>query len=247
MRLGGCCVERIALAVEGVQRLPPTRQWGADPDQQGLRRVAGRKFYWPSWAPANERHLGKAHHSPSMKTDVQLLKAGQWLQTTLHFENLSDVEIGALISAVAPHLLLESNENEGGHITSRLCGGKPFGMGIARAELVHLDVQSVGSRYLGGPAPHVSVPSAVASFRASAPAAAVSWPDLAAMLDTTHVNADRVSYPPGAFWGEVGTELFDEGYEFWKRSSGREVDVARQLVTLASPRELDQYLKIERN
>lgn len=238
----------------------PTREWGATPDfdpETGEfvpRLVRGRKHYWHGDPGATGRHLARPHHGvESMAVTAEILPEGTTLECGLSFENLSEAELGGLIAALDPARLLTPHVPEGftpnPEIAAHLGGGKPLGLGSVRVVQLRVQVHTVASRYQNCQPSRVRSPDPlVATFAATVPATVLAtWPDLAAALAVGHVNPAAIWYPPGAWWDRRGSQEFDDGFTFWKASSGQFLQGASpDMVALADPREADQYHFIDR-
>ena len=215
------------------------------------RRLKGRKFYWhgdPS-SQAVPRFKARTHQSAAMRSTAEVFDPGSNFVATVRFENLDPAELGSLLAALDPARVLTDvappGFGEAPRIAGRVGGGKPLGFGTIVVDHLELSVHSAASRYGSEPAPEVDISSFVSSFTASAPASVkATWPDLAAVLDTGHVNPKVIWYPPGRDWTHAGEEAFDRGYQFWKKSAGNPDHDQLDMVTLPPPRSADQYLDI---
>ena len=233
-----------------------TREWGASPDNPPpgvLRQVRGRKYYWQGdpTVQAVPRHLARPHHSERMRASAELAPPGTRFWTTVWFENLSAVEVGGLLSALAPAQLLVRHATEGyrdTRIRGRLGGGRPFGLGAVDVVQLELSLESPESRYRGAEAPAFPVVDLINKFADKTPEGIrATWPHLAAVLDVGHVNPDRIWYPPGKKWSvqEHDSKGFDDPFEFFKQKSGMwTADQDRTLPVLPPPADPDQYLTI---
>ncbi|MGH8897666.1 MAG: RAMP superfamily CRISPR-associated protein [Egibacteraceae bacterium] len=228
----------------------PTREWGAQPDHPEFRQVRGRKYYWHG-DPAEQRV--PRHKARDGQTQTSLAEAAPKDTTfrgTLTFENLSCTELGSLLAALRPSLVLTSPDGfaQQAHVASRIGGGKPLGLGTLGTTIVGMQFHSARSRYLGDEPPAEAVDDLVAAFVSGVPSPVkATWPDLAAVLDVGHVDPRWIWYPPGAFWEEAGKETFDRGYKFWQQTDGRYLspdETPHDLVRLPEPHEPDQALKI---
>lgn len=234
----------------------PVREWGADPDADSPRMVRGRKFYWHADPALNGRHQRRRwQERNAMTTRAEVAPAGTAFETVLTFENLTPAEVGGLLAAVDPSLVLsdvasfgaatDTDAGAGPQVATRLGGGRPLGLGSVNPEIVGLDVHTAHSRYGGESSTVPSVGELVAAFADQVPEhVRATWVDVAAVLDVGHVNPAVVWYPPGATWDHLGERSFDEGYEFWTQSAGRHVNNDEPMVGLADPRFPDQYLDI---
>lgn len=91
--------------------------------QPGETLIRGHKLYWHQGiSPSVE--LDKPDVSESQKTQIKPIKAGVAFKFTIHFENLSDIELGALLWV----LNLAGDKN----YRLSLGMGKPLGMGAVK-------------------------------------------------------------------------------------------------------------------
>ena len=235
----------------------PRGRWGSRADSSGLRQVRGRKFYWN--ADPAEQHPRRDQRGPGQTGNmagppVQVLPAGTELTTTIHFVNLSTVELGALLGVLQPGAVLRDKVPVGfaageEPLQLRFGGGKPLGYGAVDVTIDRFVVESASSRYLGVARPDLSVEAAITAFADHASAEIVAlWPDLAAVLRRNHVNPARVMYPPGRPWPEEGraeSEKFREPFEFFKSVSGEyRRDEDSHAVLPSPPRNAAQQLPI---
>ena len=235
------------------------REWGGSADSRQPRQLRGRKYYW-STRPAKQhprRSDKRKHHSDEMVTSARVFEHQQRFDTTVCFDGLTLPELGGLLAALQPALLLTPASS---HRDPAVClpigGGKPFGFGALETRLTLDRIDSAGSRYGEEEPPDVTIEQAVEQFRTSIPEGIrdTVWPALSAVLTLDHVDPDHVWYPPGASWNEHHTgrpdalESFDRGYEFWKTSRGQRMrkEPDRPLVPLpdAAAGADQQYLKI---
>jgi hypothetical protein len=234
----------------------PTREWGAAPDDGGPRPLRGRKYYWHGDPNVQypPRYRERRHQAgKAMGGEVQAAPPGSEFQAEVTFENLDAAEIGGLMAAFDPALVLKDSYVPPGlaasQVLHRIGGGKPLGLGTVEVKIEPQSflAESAAARYLGE-ADHAlpSVESCIDAFVVSVPGAVRQvWPDLAAVLDFGHVDPRFIWYPPGDTWSRAGTEPFDQGFEFWKENSGRFLaNDPVDMVALPPPRDADQYLAI---
>ena len=257
----------------------PLREWGA---WQGndTRMMRGRKYYWP--ADADKQAFPRYKRPPLDKkrpplgdgvvSRGRLVPTGTTFESTVWFENLNKAELGGLLAALQPSLLLEpyrppgpdADESPREELVTRLAGGKPFGLGQVRATL-KVEVHKA-SRYAAPPQTDTAEPAypnqaliaeCVAEFEASVPEVIRGssetdgiWPDLAAVLDPGHVDPSIVWYPPGEKWpdgsaddGWSPSKQFDESFRFFKMTDGSSVE-GHSLPYLPPPREPHQEMPI---
>ena len=239
------------------------RRWGSAAGDSPRRLLRGRKYYWlttpsPDQGPPRwkRRHT---HTNEEVLTSARAFPVQQLFVTLIRFDGLTEAEIGGLLAAVQPSLMIERASTH--RATSKVClpigGGKAFGFGALNTEVRLERVESAVSRYGTGEPPQITLDSAVQAFCAEVPDGIRRrvWPALSAVLTLDHVAPARVWYPPGATWSEHTTntkesiEEFDEGYEFWKMTQGERLkDEDRPLVPLPDPTAgaEEQYLPIIR-
>jgi CRISPR-associated protein (TIGR03986 family) len=104
-------------------------------DDDGAK-LRGRKFYWHrprAWdspnPPTAQNDRVSARYAP--------IDRGAKFESTIHFERLSETELGALLAAIQ---LPEGHAHKMGL-------GKPFGLGSVRIEIVQLSLLADGVRY----------------------------------------------------------------------------------------------------
>jgi CRISPR-associated protein (TIGR03986 family) len=218
----------------------PTALWASDADTGGLRPIRGRKFYWRTRAPdrpvppregAWPRGWAREHQSAELTPWVRLIPAKTGFTTSVTFENLTRAQVGGLLAALDPRLILQPVGD--GEIVTSVGGGKPFGFGAVTVDVRVEWLQTAASRYLDGQDVPVSVDDLVAEFRTGVDPATAE--ELAAALTIGRVADDLVWYPPGV--GLRGQKSFDQGFEkFWQRSTGITMaGEVRPLVTLPPP------------
>lgn len=210
--------------------VPPLREWGSIADAPGApRRLRGRKFYWHTTV-ANKQLPRRGKARPGHGTDNEMVSRAQVFaidsvfEATIAFTDLDDSALGALIATLQPHRLL------GEAAVVHIGGGKPLGYGSCRIEIDHEHswCGTARDRYTGIAPTALDQGRAhalVARFAADDASAHVRkkvWPLLAKAVAMDHVRPRDVWYPPGAT--EVGDKNFDQGFPYWKQTSGWESD-----------------------
>lgn len=218
------------------------RQWGSHADAREPRRLRGRKYYWITKPGSPRRADRRAHHSADTTTRARIFAPEKRFTTTVWFDGLSVAELGGLLAALQPALLLApaSSHSANRAVCLPIGGGKPFGFGALSPTVALERVDSAGSRYGDEQPPAVTVATAVAAFRESVPEGIrdTVWPALGAVLTPDHVNPERVWYPPGEPWSRrrAQPEQFDRGFEFWKATQGQRMKRGdRPLTPLPDP------------
>ncbi len=228
----------------------PAREWGSTQDK-GPRPFRGRKYYWPADPTVRQpsRHQARLHHDNALITSTRLWRTGSTWTSQIRFLGLSEAEVGGLLVSLCPALVL-GDELPAGHsdgdITVRLGRGKPLGLGVFKTDL-ELATFTGHERWTGTESRPPIIDDLVAAFVASVPPEArKTWPDLAAMLHTGHVDPRLVWYPPGKPWNRLGSKEFDEPFEFFKYTSGEtQQGTVYPMPQLPPPRRVDQALPIK--
>ncbi|MFC7617295.1 hypothetical protein ACFQV2_31600 [Actinokineospora soli] len=203
----------------GDAAVPASREWRAGDG----RMLRGRKFYWHTPAadgsPPRRARAGAGQDNEAMSATVELIPAGTVFTMTVRFTDLDPAQVGGLLAALEPGLLL------GEDVVRHIGGGRPLGLGSCRTTVEPTSsVWSSAARYgavdtVAG----VALGEFVRRFREQAPReVAAVWPAVVKVLSADAVDGSRVTYPPGAGWAAVDTEKFGEGFEFWKQTSGLE-------------------------
>ncbi|MER5182591.1 TIGR03986 family CRISPR-associated RAMP protein [Streptomyces sp. NPDC002896] len=230
------------------------REWGSradTPREGGVRRFRGRKQYWLT-GRHQERPLFRVKNrdwDSKMASTAEAVLPGARFGFSVHFSGLDTAELGAVLAALAPQLLLEAGE-QGTGIGLAVGGGRPFGFGTCTAEISGLQIDDAASRYAGGDAPDVSVAEAVAAFRKRVDSGVSAiWPAAAAALTLDRVEPGTVWYPPEQPLprGEItsGKTGLAAGFEFWTQSRGYEERKGTYpLIPLPDPTGADQTLPV---
>lgn len=205
----------------------PLAQWDSRADSIGSpRQIRGRKFYWrtappgePAFPPPGNRGRKRVHHGDTQTEEITLIGAGASFSARVTFENLTKAQVGSLLAAADPGLVLE------GDIVTSIGGGRPFGWGAVSPRVSELTIESALERYLGhndSPAP--TVEDCVNSYRVAATeaAAAEGWPSVQRILtlNPPGVSDGDVWYPPSRQAGARGSAEYDQGFDFWQGTSG---------------------------
>lgn len=250
----------------------PAAAWGSERETTPLRPLRGRKFYWHGhtteaqggWRRDTAR---QHHHQHTMGAQpVRLVPVGSSVTAEVWFENLSDVELGSLIAALHPTMLLADERHEllwrrldehaerRPNLWTHLGGGKGLGFGSVEVTSLTVAIEHP-DRFRGAVATELSPQQQaelVAAFRThTSDRMAASWKELVAMLDPDRVDPKRVAYPPNRGWDSLQAtnpnshEVFDKTYEFFKASRGGGVGRKPEPVTpLPSPSDDRPWLTI---
>lgn len=215
---------------------PPLREWGAKPDKppNQPRRLRGRKFYWHTPGNHQERGIARKHHideHPDQVQPVMAFPAGTRFTATITLIDVDEVQLGSVIATLQPGAVFGRDD-----LMGHLGGGRPLGYGSCTIS-IETDQNNPtsqlwrsGSRYRKkGPGDTLDLSLAsnrqklLQAFLASKDRAdQQTWRSLATVLRRDAVPASLVWYPPGRGWKERATltDKFDEGFEFWKQTSG---------------------------
>lgn len=210
------------------------------------RQLRGRKWYWADGQPSRDTNTG----NEKMETKAECMLEGS-ATTTLRFENLSKSEIGGLLCALIPGLLLESEKekhdgyDKEGEIAFVIGGGKPFGYGRMVADIdgsAEVAIFSAEGRYTNGAAEDTTVEDLVNAFKDSVPESVQEiWPDLAAVLRKGHVNAERIAYPSLEFFKKISGSNRDSDQKLTNDLGRKSSDGSAH--THRPPRSAQQYWK----
>jgi hypothetical protein len=206
-------------------------RWGSELDSPNPRTLRGRKYYWQT-DPATDRRRGRwrahtEHDAPAEDTEAELATEGSTFAVTIWFENLERVELGGLIAALQPHLLLA------GRLPYQIAaepqfaihvgGGKPLGLSSCLVEDLTVEAHTASSRYRGGPVPALDPAGLVEEFAAAHGGLSQVWSQVAAALHTRHVDSRIVGYPTTVRWHQDGTcraKKQHEHFEWFQRADG---------------------------
>lgn len=240
----------------GVDETTPLRQWGSRIDHPHPRQVRGRKFYWAGdperqreahgWQRPRWEGTGDA---AAMVRSARLVVAGSVLTQEITVDNVTRAQLGGLLAALCPDLLTEAGApgwaaRPAGRIT-RLGGGKPLGLGVARTTVEIVNLTGAGERYSSpGSQRNDTLQDLVEAFVASVPPVGkATWPDLAALLDPEHLPVpEALGYPPLSW--ETQETSRATNFSFWQKSWGsaaRRQGIVYELLSLppaASPWQL---------
>lgn len=225
-----------------------------DSEMRTQPRPAGRKFYWNheprrrvrgrprsrAWDGAGEGVVGPRRMVKPREGGTPLRLRG-----TVHFEQLTAVQLLSLLAVLHPELLLRLYGVEaipGGPVI-RIGGGKPLGFGAVRPRIRSLRMQASADRYTGSePAREISLDEALARLlegggtaRAGELIARRVQPSgtaedgvgrnvrrLRRLMDPDGLDTDvdKVAYPPGAEWSRFGSKPFHESFTFFAKTHG---------------------------
>ncbi|MDQ1248254.1 MAG: hypothetical protein QG597_2626, partial [Actinomycetota bacterium] len=231
---------------------PPLSYWGSAEDlgEGGARRIAGRCFYWHGFVPKSAEHPYPRHlcrpaaGGSTMTQDRMVVEPPAVLESEVWFEGLAPEQLGGLLAAVQPGLVLGDVDSgqrdpetgdpvlEGRRFSTHLGGGKGLGLGSVHPEVVpgSLRLDSAGSRYAGAEPPAGTPRSLSARFKAAVladdPRPALTWQALASVLTEDRVPATLLWYPPGCTWDRrfdddgQPTAAFDKAFLYFQRHRG---------------------------
>jgi len=247
---------------------PPLSYWGSDEDKgNSRRRIAGRCFYWHGFVlKSNENPYPRHRRRPGQQNaalaqDRRVVEPPAVLESEVWFEGLTPEQLGGLLAAVQPGLVLDDVDSgqrdpdtgnpvlEGRQFSTHLGGGKGLGLGSVRPEVVpdSLRLDDARSRYSAGARPVGTPESLAAQFAAfvltdgSGPP--LTWQSLASVLTEDRVSATLLWYPPGCGWDERFDQHrrpckhFDESFRYFQRHRGgglgRNTDLGMQALPAA--------------
>jgi len=126
------------LYLEGApQGRAPSQPLSASYSDNPAPTLMGRKFYWHQRPPANTPHglwpihqRGDRHEEKQLGPKIRPLPPGEVFQGCLHFRNLSDVELGALLYVL---------KGDGPDHCLKIGKGKPRGLGSMRADVSSIE------------------------------------------------------------------------------------------------------------
>jgi len=210
----------------------PASHWGGLRGRSGMRRIAGRKFYWHGQEPEDTtptpRQVRRAHYPKEGARDCQ--ETRRWitegtpvLKGRIHFENIDARQLGLLMLALEPRELAErAGITVNGELATHLGGGKGLGFGTAVGRITATCIQDAAGRYRAG-AERVEVDPCGAAMRVIDPDA--PWiTGLVKALGTESVPADRIWYPTTGNFTQRGSDVqqkkFDKSFEYYARFSG---------------------------
>lgn len=209
----------------------PASHWGRLRSRSGMRRIAGRKFYWHGQEPEGTTHtprqVRRAHYPKEGAPDCQ--ETRRWitegtpvLKGRIHFENIDARQLGFLMFALAPQELAErAGITVKGDLAIHLGGGKGLGFGTAVGRITDTCIQDAAGRYRAG-AGTVEVDPCSAAMRVIDPEA--PWiTGLVKALGTGSVPADRIWYPTMGNFTQRGSDAqqeFDKSFAYYAEFSG---------------------------
>lgn len=234
--------------------------WGSKTDTP-RQLIAGRKFYWHGDPDAQAAHWRKVSGRPQLPryqaTEEQrrgklsraakLVPAGTVLSTRIAVDQLNSLALESLLDALDPTRLLALYPGAGRHISVRLGGGKPFGLGSATPRIVSVDIRKTRDRY----AVPVTTAEAWTSAEARSRAAklhervgrfAANLPYLARLLDRGGLGDSEpyLSYPPGDSWDRMGSREFRESFAFFQANNGQQLAQGRRRPWAPLPRPMPE-------
>lgn len=224
-------------------------EWGSEFDSP-MRPIAGRKFYWHSdpeaqatrWSGQTGRRVAPRYEAigkqgtGEMARTASLAPAGTRVTAKVTFDAIDELSLRTLLWALDPAPLLRlPPTRRDATFAVHLGGGKSLGLGSATVELDDLKVTTVAERYSGAAAAPAMHFTSITRESASALAQRVgafnrNLEPLARLLDLKGLGADEsfVTYPPGAFWPDVGEEDFRKSFAFFVEADGKELQRGTQ-------------------
>lgn len=226
----------------------PLREWGSRADQPEPRQLRGRKGYWLT-GRHRERPLFRVRErvwESTMASTAEAVEAGARFVFRVHFAGLDPAELGSVLAALDPSLLL--GEGTGYAVG----GGRPFGFGCCTARITAWEVHDAASRYAGSAPPRLTPEQAVDAFRQQADRGVQGvWPAACAALTLDRVEPGQVWYPPEQPLppqGELTVDHLEAGFEFWRQSRGYQAQNSTDpFVPLPEVTDSDQTLDVRQS
>lgn len=217
-------------------------KWGSADDDRSLR---GRKYYWHADPDAQARfwssELGRGNVRPRYQArphqersasgersqfvrDASLVPTGTQLRQRIHVNGLTRLGVVTLLGSLQPERVLHQLPGaQGRRLALRLGGGKPLGLGSARAQVV-ASLTTAADRYTASAPKSHGAEDFVVSLRDLLAAGQLCRyaAQLARVLDIDGLGdwRNHVSYPSGAEWSAINSKQFDESFEFFRENSG---------------------------
>ncbi|MFK4020264.1 TIGR03986 family type III CRISPR-associated RAMP protein [Streptomyces albogriseolus] len=240
----------------------PLREWGSPGDGRGTRGLRGRKQYWLTGTHADRPYFRAREakrtvfhedlYEPGNKmlSEGESVRAGSVFTAQVRFENLDEAELGGLLCALDPALLLRAHDAQDPEAETpeygwAVGGGRPLGFGTVTSRVTVTSLENAASRYLGEEPPSLSVEEAVSAFRRTASKELKDiWKrQLTKVLRLDWAEPHQVWYPPAGRLPEPGDPLNPEvlapSFTFWKETTGGRAEDARfpyrQLPSAAAP------------
>ncbi|ASO21523.1 CRISPR-associated protein (TIGR03986 family) [Actinoalloteichus hoggarensis] len=212
---------------------PALREWGSglDGTGRGPRRLRGRKHYWltrdyarrPFFRLSTETMPPRATGAFGPESSLgRCLEPGGRFRVAVSYENLDLVELGGLLAALDPALVLRAAD-ETGLIGFAVGHARPLGLGSCTSEITALTVDTARSRYGGASQPTVTIADAVSAFTAAVdPGVHRVWAMLTSALTLDHVDPSHVYYPTpnGVPAGPLEPADLEPDFTFWQESRG---------------------------
>lgn len=209
------------------------REWGSRADEPAPRGLRGRKRYWLTGASAKRplfRLTTTQDFTGNAVVEGEAVAEGTEFDVTVSFENLTRAELGGLLCALDPSLVLAAELDGGGEIGMSVGGGRPYGFGTCTATVTDLRARTARDWYLEQGADGTTVDDAVRAFADTVdPGVRDTWPALAAALHLDHVPPEEVYYPtekpiPA---GTLNIDDLDPGFDFWSESRGYQYEAKK--------------------
>jgi hypothetical protein len=170
---------------------------------------------------------GRVGERNALLASAEAVLPGARFACTVRFENLTRAEIGGLLAALDPALLLvEQGAAKQARYGVAVGGGRPLGFGTCTSGLRDLVVESAASRYLGEDAPGFGARDAVDDFRQQAGEGLPTvWAALTHALRLGRVADRQVWYPPAGPLpasrdGALHPASLSPSFEFWQHTEG---------------------------
>lgn len=180
-----------------------------------------------------------------MSRTALLVPAGTIFKGSVSFDQISVAELESVLAAMDPSRVerLMHGGKPGRAVAVRIGGGKPVGFGSASVTIEDVRAHALSDLYWdtrsqGAPVspraisdePVVSAEGMMSREAAIALNERVgrftgNIPKLAYLLDLKALGdlSNYVSYPPGAEWGEYGSDAFRESFAFFQEANGQQL------------------------
>ncbi len=217
----------------------PQREWGSALDAINSRKLRGRKHYWLTGNPArrpffravkdNPQAFEELYAQPNGKknallTRAEAMPAGSVFRFTLHFENLSPVELGGVLASLAPQDIVTPPHGDA-EIGFAVGAGKPFGFGTCTSRVSDFAAYSARTRYTSSRTDALTIGEALTAFRAAMPKEEAKriWRALGHALTLDRVEPHAVWYPPAGPLpadGPLNPRHLRPSFRFWTSTRG---------------------------
>lgn len=240
---------------DGKEKERPAATWGSVADNETIRPIRGRKYYWRSQTMPESPKEGGRHraqfrpgqHAKDAAKRAEVIPAGSVFTGRIRFDNLSVTDYGSLLAALEPTRLAKPDDGSWAASVTSVGGGKPFGFGAVKVTVEPVLIQSASARYLGevGDGP-VSPDEAVKAFVGQVPGQArEQWERLRHVLRPGYVNGGEIKYPPGS--DDLDSKKYSQSFKFFGETNGVRLTErpSTEMIYLPDPEEPKKDQAIE--